>query len=246
MSISQACSILPINNGTNSTAYIILTYNSSLVSVGVSSLCVFQTTTSCLINSASSSLVFDKINSLIPSISTSSVGITASLYSYFSAKNSYYPTCSSSLSVSLNQQSFTPTTTLTSCNNQVLGSNNLQITFTGQSITSGDYLYIKNLLGNLNTSPIIWSYDNVTASYRTLVNSTFLTSSALLVSLNFSLSYMNPTYTSTNSLMISLYRNGIQYGSGLLSVCDINRPYVKSSILSIPNASTYAQNKYAI
>jgi hypothetical protein len=195
---------------------------------------------------ATSSITFDKIKSLIPSSNISKLNLTASLYSYFSAKNQFYPTCTGSLSVNLIQQSFTPTTTLTSCNFQVLGSNNLLINFAGQGIISGDYLYVKNLLGTFNSVPISWTYDNVTTSYKTLINSSFLAISTTSVGVNFSLFYNNPTYTTSNSITIGVYRNGIQYGSGSISICTINKPYIKSSVLSISNATTFAQNKYMI
>jgi hypothetical protein len=197
-----------------------------------------------MIGSVSSPITFDKITSLIPSSNISSINFGVSLYSFFSAKNSYYPTCTGSIAVNLTKQNLTPTTVLTGCNFQVLGSNNLQVNFAGQNILSGDYLYIFNFLGNLNSIPIAWIYDNTTSSYKILINSSFLTVSTS--SVNFSLSYTNPTYTTLNSLTVGLYRNGVQYGSGSLSVCTINKPYVKSSVLSISNATTYAQNNYRI
>jgi len=112
---------------------------------------------------------------------------------------------------------------------------------------SGDILYIGNFLGSLNlSSGINWTYNNSSNFYKTALNSSFLTTSSSLISVNFSLIYLNPTYTSSNSLSLSLYRNQIKYGSGSDSLCAINKPKITSSVCSIYNATTYAKTSLMI
>lgn len=153
----------------------------------------------------------------------------------------YYPTCSSSIAVTLAIQNFNIVTSLTSCNYRVLGSNNLQISFLGQNFISGDLVTISNLQGTLLPSPISWIYNALISSFQIPINLTYLANSS---SINFSLAYTNPTFSTTNAPIISLYRNAVQYGSGSVSLCTINEPYIKSSVLSISSINTFQNSTY--
>ena len=237
------------SNGTT-TAYTILTYSSSEISFMNTTNCVAVTSTTCKLTTANNITISDILGSIGNFTSTT---LTFTLYTYYNLTNSFVPLCQSNLVLNYSLQSISASSNTTLCTNSVVGGqNNITLTFTVNSVTAGDTVYISGFKGIPSTSTWTaitisskqWYYYTIKAANLVTVNST--TSTVLIY-----LPYSNNNYTLTTSNITSLniYRSSVLYASSSStpSLCPVTTPStILTSSLTTTTLMTYAINKISL